>query len=73
MCIRDSHLAESDDDDDHIAPSGPSINKRSSKDTVTNTRGRLFLDFLECCHLSILNGNTLGDVFGEFTCIRDRW
>ena len=54
---------------DDIVPSGPTIIERSSKDIVTNTRGSLLLDFLECCQLSILNGNTLGDVLGEFTSI----
>ena len=42
---------------------------RSSKDKVVNTRGKLFLDFLACTNLSILNGSILGDVLGEFTSV----
>ena len=44
--------------------------QRSSRDSIINTRGHKFLDFISSCNLSILNGCTLGDVFWEFTCMR---
>ena len=44
--------------------------QRSSRDNVTNLRGRKLLDFISSCNISILNGCTLGDALGEFTCIR---
>ena len=44
--------------------------QRSSRDSIINTRGHKFLDFISSCNLSILNGCTLGDVFGEFICMR---
>ena len=47
--------------------SHPWDSNRSSKDGVTNSRGRLFLDYLACTNLSLLNGCTLGDIMGEFT------
>ena len=43
---------------------------RSSKDSAIDSRGRQFLDFIGSCDLSILNGCTLGDIFGEFTCMK---
>ena len=42
---------------------------RSSKDTVTNARGKLFLDYLACANLTMLNGCVLGDIMGEFTSV----
>ena len=42
---------------------------RNSKDKVVNARGKLFLDFIACTNLSLLNGSTLGDVLGEFTSV----
>ena len=42
---------------------------RYSKDKVSNARGKLLLDFFACTNLSLLNGNTLGDVLGEFTSV----
>ena len=56
--------------DDYMRPhSGPSECRRQSKDSVLNSRGKLFLDFLASSNLSILNGNTIGDIFGEFTSV----
>ena len=42
---------------------------RTSKDSVLNNRGSLFLDFLASNSLQILNGCSLGDIFGDFTSI----
>ena len=47
----------------------PENSTRSSKDSVVNPRGKLFLDFISSLNLSILNGDTLGDIFGEPTSI----
>ena len=49
--------------------SGPSDSKRQSKDSVINKRGKLFLDFLASTNLSLLNGCTVGDIFGEYTSV----
>ena len=32
-----------------------------------NKRGKDFLDFLTCTNLTLLNGCTIGDIFGEYT------
>ena len=49
--------------------SEPSDCQRMSKDMTLNTRGRLFLDFLASTNITLLNGNTIGDIFGEFTSV----
>ena len=49
--------------------SEPSDVTRMSKDTTINKRGRLFLDFLASTNITLLNGNTVGDIFGEFTSV----
>ena len=43
---------------------------RASKDKTVNERGNKFLDLIGSCDLTIINGCTLGDIFGEFTCYR---
>ena len=35
---------------------------------MLNARGSLLLDFLACNKLQILNGCTLGDIFGKYMC-----
>ncbi len=47
----------------------PEPNERSSKDTITNARGRLLLDFLACTGLQVLNGCVLGDALGDYTSV----
>ena len=49
--------------------SHPELSKRSSRDNTVNSRGRLLLDFLACTRLTVLNGTTLGDVFGAYTSV----
>ena len=49
--------------------SHPAESLRASKDNTLNARGKHLLDFLACTNLSLLNGNTLGDIFGEFTSV----
>ena len=49
--------------------SEPSDCQRMSKDMTLNTRGRLFLDFLASTNITLLNGNTIGDIFGELTSV----
>ena len=36
---------------------------------MTNLRVKLFLDYLACTNLSLLNGCKLGDVLGDFTSV----
>ena len=54
---------------DEIPSSHPKTSGRVSKDQLLNPRGNLLLDFLACNRLSLLNGNTLGDIFGEYTSV----
>ena len=46
------------------------VPSRASKDSIVNPRGKKLLDMISCCNLSILNGNTVGDVFGNLTCLK---
>ena len=43
---------------------------RASKDQVLNERGRKLIDLISCCNLTLLNGSVLGDIFGEYTCLK---
>ena len=53
--------------DDYIAQD---LRDRNSKDSVTNSYKKPFLDLLINNKLHILNGRTLGDILGNFTCIK---
>ncbi|KAL5264255.1 hypothetical protein ACHWQZ_G005375 [Mnemiopsis leidyi] len=44
--------------------------QRSSQDPKINERGRVLLDLTREANLKILNGSTIGDVLGKFTCLR---
>ena len=44
--------------------------KRNSKDCITNDRGNQLLDFGCEWNLTIINGATLGDTLGDWTCYR---
>ena len=50
--------------DDYIAQE---LRHRNSKDAITNSYKRPFLDLLINNKLHILNGRTLGDTLGDFT------
>ncbi|KAL5272964.1 hypothetical protein ACHWQZ_G000970 [Mnemiopsis leidyi] len=52
-----------------IPESHPETSERVRKDQIINSRGSKLIDFLACTKLSIMNGQTLGDIFGEFTSI----
>ena len=39
---------------------------------IVNKRGREFLDICRINDLSIVNGRTIGDIFGSFTCHQKR-
>ena len=54
---------------DSMSNSYPIRSCRTSKDHKVDKRGRLLLDFLACQKLTIINGNTLGDIFGEYTSV----
>ena len=43
---------------------------RSNLDRKLNANGRPFIELLQTTGLAILNGRTLGDIFGEPTCIQ---
>ena len=43
---------------------------RNSEDCTINDRGRKLLDFVAETDLEILNGSTLGDIFGRYTCLK---
>ena len=57
------------DPEDFNTASYPGTTERASKDQILNARGFLLLDFLACTKLQILNGCTLGDIFGEYTSV----
>ena len=43
---------------------------RSNKDGSTNANGRTLLQLAKSANLIILNGRTVGDIFGDFTCYK---
>ena len=60
-------ITDTEEDISNAHPSEPQNNSRTSKDNIINKRGRLFLDFIASTNITLLNGNTLGDIFGELT------
>jgi hypothetical protein len=60
---------QNEDWEDHTA-SNTCSETRSSKDEVVNERGRRLLDLISCSNLSFLNGCTIGDITGDFTCLQ---
>ncbi len=48
----------------------PTLPKRNTKDLKLNSNGRPFIETLQTSGLSILNGRTLGDIFGDITCVQ---
>ena len=52
------------------SPHEHELNPRNSKDLACNTNNQDFLDLLISNSLKILNGRTIGDIFGEFTCLK---
>lgn len=62
-------LLQSHEQEEFISTSShPTEGSRTSKDTTLFKRGKLFLDILACANLKNLNGNTVGDPLGNFTC-----
>ena len=59
--LQDAHL------NDYFARSLPI---RSNSDHKLNPNGKPFIELLQTTGLIILNGRTLGDIFGEPTCIQ---
>ena len=47
-----------------------SIPQRRNKDGKINGKGRPFIDAIATNELVILNGRTLGEIFGEYTCYK---
>ena len=69
----DDIMTEIDGFDPRRPPSHPYQMNRSSKDATLNARGKLFLDYLACANLTLLNGAVLGDFTGEFTSVNYNW
>jgi len=46
------------------------LNRRNNQDKTLNSNGRPFIELLQTSGLVILNGRSLGDIFGEPTCIQ---
>ena len=46
------------------------LSKRNNTDLKINSNGRPFIELLQTSGIIILNGRTLGDIFGEPTCIQ---
>ena len=42
---------------------------RNSEDSIINDRGKKLLDLVSEVDIKILNGSTLGDIFGRYTCL----
>jgi hypothetical protein len=47
-----------------------SPNTNATTKTEKNIRGSRLPDFISCSNLSFLNGCTIGDITGEFTCLQ---
>ena len=43
---------------------------RNREDSTVNERGRKLLDFSAETNMEILNGSTVGDIFGRYTCLK---
>jgi len=54
--------------DDNTYPVDQSITKRKSRDMKIDTRGKELLDLCISHQLRVLNGRTLGDLQGNYTC-----
>ena len=48
------------------------ITRNSEDMKIVNKRGKDFLDICRINDLSIVNGRTIGDIFGSYTCHRKR-
>lgn len=55
-------------DDEDKKSFDPNQTSRASRDSIINERGRKLLELFDSVNLSILNGTTLGDLLGEYTC-----
>ncbi|KAL5253154.1 hypothetical protein ACHWQZ_G013064 [Mnemiopsis leidyi] len=62
-------VCQNEDWEDHTE-SNTCSESRSSKDIIVNERGKRLLDLISCSNLSFLNGCMIGDVIGDFTCLR---
>jgi len=66
-------LQDSIDSDKYNQPElnkEPSLPTRASMDKIHNSNSKAFLDLIIAENLRILNGRTLGDLKGEFTCLK---
>ena len=65
-------ITDTEDESSRNHRSEPAEITRMSKDSCINKRGRLFLDFIASSNITILNGNTVGDILGELTSVNYR-
>ena len=56
-------------DNSFSTASHPLRSLRTSKDAISNNRGTKLIDFASEWNVSILNGGTIGDIQGEWTCM----
>ena len=69
--ISDILEADTHDNEDHFQfYDGFTPPERNNGDPKLNSNGRPFIELVQTLGLCILNGRTLGDVFGEPTCIQ---
>ena len=66
MLSDDHHLMDADLNDHYFKL----LSKRNNTDLKINSNGRPFIELLQTSGIIILNGRTLGDIFGEPTCIQ---
>ena len=66
---RSDETLESLMDGSFMRSSYPMTTTRNSEDDILNERGRRLLDLIAEADMKLLNGSTLGDVFGRYTCL----
>ncbi|MCP4263210.1 MAG: hypothetical protein GY774_37730, partial [Planctomycetes bacterium] len=66
MMSDDCHLIDAELNDHYYK----ALPKRNNTDSKINANGRPFIELLQTAGLIILNGRTLGDIFGDTTCIQ---
>ena len=73
--LQEKYIIDVTESDFHISKTidnniiSPSV--RNSCDRTVNDNGKHFYDIINNSHLALINGRTIGDLKGEFTC--DKW
>ncbi len=66
----DSSIYNALNNEEYSQSSYPLIDLRNSKDKIINERGKKLLDLINLSNMRILNGSTIGDIMGNYTCYR---